>query len=336
MSTTDSYSIIHKLDDNVSQNTDAGIIHNINVVDNSGDNNTTSQVSSRDFDSPYFDEPINEQFYKESTIEKIQKMFPNKKSHMNILFKLYKFIFEEVKKATWEKTEQDVSDDIMSSNFSLDFTQLMEDNSRNIYRQLFRNKMFQKRISAIPVFIDFAYLYYVQYLDSSAPIHKLPMTLFKYKLLMHSLNAMQDDLYACFEQCIENKFIRELRIETPPFYLRTDMTDEQVKEKLELIVKPLCRDILKQVFELHRKLYPADTTSDKPDPKKELEDFKKKINPIILENLGDNADEYLLELMNKSKNNSINSNNSVLHEENNSLTNNNSIKQLESREDNIE
>jgi hypothetical protein len=207
--------------------------------------------------SPFFDdynETKPEQFYTDNIAEKIKNLFPSRKIHIETLLKMYKFIFKADKKAIWEKTEAELKDDILSTSYSLDISKILEQQLLEIKQYEKQKELFGKRLSAIPIFIDFAYLFYVQHYDTSAPVHKLPTYLNKYKMIAYCLKApLDNDLYACFEQCIENNFISDLRIENPPFYLRTELSEKEIKEKIELIVKPLCKDILAQLLKIYQK-----------------------------------------------------------------------------------
>ena len=209
------------------------------------------QEESEIISCPFYDEPPQEHFYEESTIEKIKKMFPDKNKHMNTLINLYKFIFRKEKKSFINKSEEDVIKEISEASLSLDKL----DSESNFLDQYKNNNLFEEKIKRIPVFIDFAYLYYIQHIDPEAPIHKLPVTPLKYKIIMSALKIPANDLYACFEQCICNKFIADVRNETPPFYLRTDMTETEIKEKIKLLIEPLFKDILKYLLDIHKKYY---------------------------------------------------------------------------------
>jgi hypothetical protein len=201
--------------------------------------------------SPFYEDKPQEQFYEEATISKIKKMFPDKNKHMQTLIKLYKYIFKKEEKSFIDKTDEDLLSEISDASLSLDNLQ----SKNNFLEQYKKCNLFEEKIKRIPVFIDFAYLYYIQHIDPEAPIHKLPMTLLKYKLIMSSLRIPANDLYACFEQCIENKFIIDIRNEIPPFYLRTDMPENEIKKKIKLLIEPLFKDILKYLLEIHKKYY---------------------------------------------------------------------------------
>lgn len=220
---------------------------------------SSSASDDMDFDdSPYFtgasltsaQEPTPEQFYSESTITKLKKMFPDKLSHMKVLLTSYKFCFpsKKVNKPIVEKTEQEVLEELTNTKISLDIGDMIQEQSDAIKNYYIEEKLFSKRVAEIPVFIDFAYLYYVWCYDSEAPIHKLPNSIFKFNMLSSALGVSQDKLNNAFAQCIENPFIRDLRIEKPPFTMRTDLSKDEIRKKINEIVKPVCKEILNGLF----------------------------------------------------------------------------------------
>jgi hypothetical protein len=187
-----------------------------------------------------------------TTTDLLNEMFPNRVEHLNVLFRMYKFIFTETKKAIHEKTQDDVLDDIIKSEFVLNLGSALEDSKQELNEHMSSNKLFEKRIKAIPAFIDFAFIYYVRHFDIAAPIYKLPTFLPKYKLITNALRVDVDDLYSCFEQCIEDNFIIELRVENPPYHLRTDMSKKDIEAKINLLVKPLFKDMLDKLLTLDK------------------------------------------------------------------------------------
>jgi len=217
------------------------------------------------FESPYFDgsiqepsqennqEPVQEQFYEDSTINHLKKLFPDRKTHMDTLLKLFKYCFYQPNKNILSKTADDVVEDITSTPISLDLGKVLQEQTNEITEYYAEEAKFEKRVAAIPMFIDFAYMYYVWFYDSEAPIHKLPMTMMKFKLIEEALAAPHDDLQAAFEHCIENSYILDMRIEKPPFMMRTELTPDQVREKLKIVVKPVCHDILTELLRLDQK-----------------------------------------------------------------------------------
>jgi hypothetical protein len=78
----------------------------------------------------------------------------------------------------------------------------------------------------------------------------LPLTLFKYNIICEALSPKRDEIYELFKKCIENEFVKELRTEIPPFLVRTDLSEGQIKEKIKTIVKPLITDIANKLYKL--------------------------------------------------------------------------------------
>jgi hypothetical protein len=204
-------------------------------------------------DDSQSDTEIKEQFYTQDKEEKTELLFTDRKKHLNILIKLYKSIFKSAK-AIWDKTQADVTNDILHSGYSLDFSNIIETSKRDILAAQNVTKIFHKQLSFIPVFLDFAYIYYVRHFDKFAPVHKLPTFLTKYKLIMAAVKAPIDDLYVYFEQCLSNKFITELRIEIPPYHMRTMLTEDKIREKIKIHVEPLFKEILRLLIKLDNSL----------------------------------------------------------------------------------
>lgn len=226
----------------------------------------SNEIESSNFEtSPYLEgstdftpEPVEshnkEQFYTEQETNRISKMFENRSNHMKYLFKLYKFIApaaKQRKKAIYEKTEAEVLEDVMNTKgYSLDMDSLAGNVASEIEESMRSNELFHKQIECIPLFIDFAYMYYIRNFCDDTPVLKLPTFLPKFKLIMSMLKVPHDDLYGYFEHCIENEIIKEMRQEIPPFHLRTDLTEIEIRDKMKLLVLPMFKNILKGLLEM--------------------------------------------------------------------------------------
>ncbi len=69
---------------------------------------------------------------------------------------------------------------------------------------------------------------------------------------MDALNTPHDDLHAYFLQCIENHYIRDIRVEHPPYMMRTELSPSEVREKIKLLIKPVAKEILNGLFKLDK------------------------------------------------------------------------------------
>lgn len=198
--------------------------------------------------------PMIEQFYNEKEVELITRILSDRTTHMKHILKLYKFMISSAKarkKAIYEKTEEDVLKEITDTKgYSLNMESLASNVSQNIAESMFNTDLFHKQLDCIPVFLDFAYMYYVRYYSDDSPVLKLPTFMPKFHMIMSVLKAPQDDLQACFEQCIENSIIADMRQQVPPYYLRTDLNEEEIREKMKIIVLPLFKDIITHLLQL--------------------------------------------------------------------------------------
>ncbi len=212
----------------------------------------------QEIEIPFFSETFDdtnelasEQFYEETVIEKLKKIFPDKQTHMKMLLKLYTICFPDdkpVKLPLFERPVSGVIEEIKDTAMSLDIEKSIQEETDAIKQFYLEEERLKKRVNSIPVLIDFAYLYYVWLYDSTAPIHKMPMTMLKFNLISDALNSPQNALHANFKHCIENYFIRDIRIEKPPFMMRTEMSPTEIKDNINTIVKPICKEILKDLL----------------------------------------------------------------------------------------
>lgn len=201
------------------------------------------------FASPYFD---GEEEPTQPVISQLKEMFPSNKQHMQILLKTYKLCFPKKINAEliFNKNEDTLLKDIKNNDYSFDFVKAVEEQKAALFEHANRDKILATQLENIPVFLDFAFIYYVWYFDDQAPIHKMPSTVLKFNMITDALGVERNDLYSAFFKCVENNFIKELRIEKPPFMLRTEMTFEDVQKKL-LDINPLLKNILDALLKLN-------------------------------------------------------------------------------------
>ncbi len=209
-------------------------------------------------DSSSIQSRISTNSVQESEYAKLKKFLPTSKKHMSILLDLYKFCFE-LHSIGKEKTTDEVVEEIASLGSNLDIGKIFAKQLEELKKQELDRRLFGKRIEQIPNFIKYAYTYYVWHLDNTAPICRLPTTLTKYRLISKVLNESNTEevsestnttLEQLFEELITDKFIADLRVEQPPFLIRTDLQPEEIKQKIETTVKPLCKKVLAALLKL--------------------------------------------------------------------------------------
>ena len=213
---------------------------------------------SEEFDSPYFSgvgvedvETIEEVTPpKESLLDQLKKMFPDKHQHMQTLIKTFRKCFP--KKAAdplFMKSMQDMMKDMKNMKLSDDLTEALEEQKKALFYYANRDKVLEVQVANIPVFIDFAFVYFIWCYDDTAPICRMPLTGLRFKMIVEALDSPNTELVECFFKCLEDPFIKELRIEKPPFIMRTELTYDEIRTKL-VDVEPLFKNILQLLLKI--------------------------------------------------------------------------------------
>jgi hypothetical protein len=205
-------------------------------------------------DVPDGTNPLEEPIYTGDTAQKIKQMYISSSNLLQTIIKMYKTMSKPVSKQLWEKTAKDIQDDTMSAKYDLNLDNFVKDSCTEILSMQQNSKNFKKKLEMVPVIIDFCYIYYVHYFDDTAPFHKLPATLFKYRLISNTLCAYgptYNTVNSIFEQIIENDIIIDM-CQSPPYHLRTDLTEMEIKEKMEIHVLPIIKNLINSILKLKR------------------------------------------------------------------------------------
>lgn len=180
----------------------------------------------------------------------MEELYKDRKRIINTITSMYKFIFSSEKKQIWEKSANDIQDDVMSAKYNLDLDKIVKESYADILNAESRTKLIQKKTQMIPALLDFCYVYYVKFYNGEAPFYKVPMSKLKLRFILSTLKANNETINGLFEKIIEDKFLAELRQEIPPYYLRTELSIDEIKEKLENDAKPICKQLLEQLYRL--------------------------------------------------------------------------------------
>lgn len=188
-----------------------------------------------------------------SDLSIIKEMFPDRESHLGRLVRIFKFINDAVSDANkpiYEKTKAEVISEVIDSEFSLDVSKMLNKQQNDAVLKIKRDKVLIKQIAAIPAFIDFAFIYYIQHYSKTIPVYKFPIFLAKLRMLLSVIKADNVELSKCFKQCIENKTIAAMRVETPPYHLRVEISKEEIRKQLKEEVLPVLKNILEHCLKL--------------------------------------------------------------------------------------
>jgi hypothetical protein len=194
-----------------------------------------------------------EQFYKDDVVKELKQLYKDRGHLLKTIIKMYKNISTTIKKQLWEKTERDISNDLANTKISLDMDNIIKNSYKEMVNAQNDQKQLHKKMEMLPYIINFCYIYYIHSFDDTAPFHKLPVTIFKYRMIINTLHAYGNDKYeninAIFEQIILQPLICDM-CQSPPFYMRTELSDGDIKEKFSIIIIPILKDLLNSLLKL--------------------------------------------------------------------------------------
>jgi len=192
----------------------------------------------------------------EKELDQLKEMYKDRKKILDSIISMYKYIFTDEKKQIWEKTAKDVQDDIMSAKYNLDLDRIVKESYAEILNAEQAATLFNKKLGMIPALLDFCYVYYVTHFSEDAPFYKLTETKIKYRLIINRLHAYGNETYNkindIFEKILDSQLLREMRVESPPFHLMTDLSIKELKEKMEMEIKPILKDLLNNLLLLKK------------------------------------------------------------------------------------
>lgn len=193
---------------------------------------------------------LEEQFYTDKTAETLKNMYKNRKHLFNSCLRMYKFLLLDTNKLTENFSKKNVQkiDEIIN----MKIINGINYNDITTISLEYKQKIIYKKVDIIPVIFDFLYIYYIHYFDNNAPFHKLPMTTAKLNLIFNAIHCEKyQEINELFEDVIDNKIINTMR-QQPPFYLTTDMSLNEIDEKINLLIIPIIKSIMDRL--LHHKL----------------------------------------------------------------------------------
>jgi len=181
----------------------------------------------------------------------MQCTLPDRQLHLNTIIKLYKYSFIEYQTPIWHKSKEELITEVLNTPLSFNFSEAFKKQT-DVVQQHKDQERFASSLEQIPKLIDMLFLYYIWYYDNTAPFKALPRNTIKFKILSEVLNIPKDQLWENFIKCMTCPFIKELYIDVPPYILRTELTYQQINEKIHTLVKPLCKNILTDLLKLDK------------------------------------------------------------------------------------
>lgn len=185
----------------------------------------------------------------ESTAVKIKQLYKTKPKLLKGIVNLYKFIFLPIEKQIKKQTPNDISDNVTCLEYGNNINAFIKQNYADIANIENKIALINKKVEALPPFLDFCFIYYAHYFDDSAPFYKLPNTNFKFNLICNLCKYMKcrPNINKAFNDIISDKLIKDMRMD-PPYHMRADKTPDEMLNDLLTNAKPLCSQLLNEIL----------------------------------------------------------------------------------------
>ncbi len=207
-------------------------------------------------------------------LQDLKRLYSDRHNVLNKILKLYKVLTLDLKTANddiWSKTEQDVLNDVYTSNYNLNLKDFVKDSYTKTLANKYNNDLVINKTKIIPVLLDFCWVYYVHYFDPNAPFYVFPRSVEKMNVLLSYLPRAKPDnervqaIRAIYVDVINSKTFKEMRTETPPYYITAGLEIEEIEKLIRNDVMPFFKDLLGHIIYIN---------DDRPIPKKETNDVK--------------------------------------------------------------
>lgn len=172
---------------------------------------------------------------------------------LNVIKDLYKRISVPAKKQIWEKTANDIADDVASAKINISLDQFVKEKTAETINLQNSSQIVINKIKWMPLLLDLMYAYYVRHVDENAVVYECPSTVFKLHLVLRTINTLHvkkyTDINQAFEFIVCNEWFQKFR-STPPIYFDTAYNIYDLEKKIIEVCIPVLKTILSMLFRL--------------------------------------------------------------------------------------
>lgn len=189
-------------------------------------------------------------------LKQFKNLYNDKKKIMSAILGLYKFMQIKNIKQIYEKTENDVNNDIASAKFNLCLDKMVKETHINIINAKKSKQLFYQKLELLPQLLDFCWVYFLKSIADDIPSYKLPMNLLKFGFIVKLMKIDREkygSILCEFENVIKDKFFCDVRRECPPFFLTTDLSYEELMVIYDNKVKPTIKKIIEVLLKMTSK-----------------------------------------------------------------------------------
>jgi hypothetical protein len=187
--------------------------------------------------------------------QKLRTMYSDKLRLSRAIINLYKKIFTAASKSLFDMDYEEVKRQTNMSDLNFNPEELVsglraQENAIQNYKQAVNSKTL-----ALPALIDFMFIYYVhsgnQREGEFIPVYKLPSSPLKLGLIYSAAKKTNDEINRVFAAFLRDEFVVDL-YQDPPFYMRTDMTIDEIEAKI-LTYKDMIKNTINLILKTSNK-----------------------------------------------------------------------------------
>ena len=154
----------------------------------------------------------------------------DKSSLMKKILSAYKYINDDSNVPIWQKTEKEVRRDISQSKYTIDMNNILQQAIE--MKKANCDEIIWKKVDLLADTVNMGFAYMIKSLDENLPVSELP-SMHRFKLICHILKITPDNkLLPIFEYFINDEFTKDIKLKSPPYYLRTSLTIVEIREHI--------------------------------------------------------------------------------------------------------
>jgi hypothetical protein len=200
-------------------------------------------ISEPDDWSPLIDYVSKKKTASEVSVELIEAL-GDLKTHGDKLLKWYRLVNSPLPVSIHDKTESDVLRD--SYNTDISTFNLMSESETTVKNSVMREYKFKGQLMSVPIFLDAAVLYFMRKATDEIVFYKLPMDMLELNM-MAAVYKMPVALHNAFIKFVSPGYLRDIRIEDPPFLLTCGLTQAEIINQMPLVAEAM-KEILNQLL----------------------------------------------------------------------------------------
>ena len=191
-------------------------------------------------------------------LEKKKMLYSDKKKIMLAILKIIKYLNIPLEKLIWEKSVEEINEEIYKTKIKIDFDELTKESMKNMYNAEVKKKIIRRKYDSIPPLLDFMFNLFITHYMPEYPAYGLPNLnafyfacgVIKAKGLDTSLNFF-NKTGKLFELFLKDDLYKDVCVEEPPYYILNFSEDVMLEKNLNEIFIPKLNELFDCIIEIN-------------------------------------------------------------------------------------